>query len=417
VKLTIQLSILSAANIGLAFVFQWYVFTQLGPGVETDALFAGMTIPQLVLAIISGSLMHVLVPLLSGENEDRRRHDAWGFLVLVGGLFTLLAITLYITAPWWVPITVPGFDESSQALTITLTRIQLIGMVFTAINGVQYAVYHAREQFLWAEFSPFLISAFALLLLIWALPRFGVIAAAWIFTFRMGMQTLLLSRGMGRPVFPDLKTPAIMQAWQRIKPLLIGTAYYKTDPMVDRFLLSSASSGSLSLYYLAQQIFNAVSQVINKSIVVMLVPKLSMAHKAGDKASFQRIYYQKLILIAVISLLGLLVLGTVGENILGLLIGHGNVTVSNVNELWWVMVWLSGMFFGGVVGQATSAAFYSTGDTVTPSYVSIFTYTIYIPFKVLSFYFAGIAGMAITTSFYYLVNLFLLFYLFKKKSK
>ena len=70
-KQAIQLGTLSAANIGIAFLFQWYVLTQLGPGIETDALFAGMTLPQLVLTVISGSLMHVLVPLLAGEDQDR----------------------------------------------------------------------------------------------------------------------------------------------------------------------------------------------------------------------------------------------------------------------------------------------------------------------------------------------------------
>jgi len=132
------------------------------------------------------------------------------------------------------------------------------------------------------------VQCFAFLLLIWALPRFGVVAAAWIGTLRMAMQTLLLAPGMGIPVRLDLRSAAIHQAWQRIKPLLLGTAYYKTDPLIDRFLLSAASSGSLSLYYLAQQIYSAASQVLNKTIAAPLVPVLSMLHKAGDKAGFRR---------------------------------------------------------------------------------------------------------------------------------
>ena len=69
------LGVLAASNIGIAFLYQWYVLVQLGPGVETDALFAGMTVPQLALAVVSGSLMHVLVPLLAGEPADRFRRD------------------------------------------------------------------------------------------------------------------------------------------------------------------------------------------------------------------------------------------------------------------------------------------------------------------------------------------------------
>ena len=277
-KQTLQLGALSAANMGAAFLFQWYALTQLGPGLETDALFAGMTLPHLVLAVVSGSLMHVLVPLLSGEDPSRLRHDVWGFTVLIGALFSVLAVVLYISAPWWVPLTVPGFSAAGIALTLDLTRIQVIGMVFTAINGVQWAAYHARQQFVWAEATPMLASALALLLLVWALPRFGVVAAAWISTLRIALQTLLLAPGMGRPVWPDLTSPAIATAWQRIKPLLLGTAYYKTDPLVDRFLLSTADSGSLSLYYLAQQIYSAMSQVLNKAMAAPLVPVLSRLH-------------------------------------------------------------------------------------------------------------------------------------------
>lgn len=414
-KQTVQLGALSAANIGVAFLFQWYVLTQLGPGIETDALFAGMTIPLLVLSVISGSLMHVLVPILAGESEDRLRHNAWGLLVLVGGLLGILAILLYVSAPWWIPITVPGFSEAGQALTVELTRIQLIGMVFAAINGVQWAAYHARQQFVWAEFTPMLASAFALLLLIWALPRFGVIAAAWISTLRMGLQTLLLAPGMGRPVRPDLKSVAIQQAWRRIKPLLLGTAYYKTDPLVDRFLLSTASSGSLSLYYLAQQIYGAASQVLNKAIATPLVPLLSKLHKEGDSDGFRRVYLQRLWQVSAIGIVSLLVLGLFGQAMLGLLVGHGSVSSDNVKELWWIMIWLGGMFIGGVTGQICSTSFYACGDTITPTRMSMLTYTVYIPCKVAAFYFSSVIGLAIVTSIYYITNSLLQVYLLERK--
>ena len=403
-KQAIQLGTLSAANIGIAFLFQWYVLTQLGPGTETDALFAGMTLPQLVLAVISGSLMHVLVPLLAGEDEDRLRHDAWGFLVLVGGLFGVLATVLYATAPWWIPLTVPGFDAAGKALTVELTRIQLIGMVFAAVNGVQWAAYHAKQQFVWAEFTPILVSTFALLLLIWALPRYGVVAAAWISTLRMGLQTLLLAPGMGRPVWPDLRSPTIGAAWQRIKPLLLGTAYYKTDPLVDRFLLSTAGSGSLSLYYLGQQIYGAVNQVINKAIVTPLVPILSKLHKAGDVSGFRKAYRRKLLQVGTISIASLLALGLIGQATRNLLVGHGNVSANNVRELWWIMLLMGGVLVGGAMGQISSSSFYASGDTTTPTRIGIYSYTLFIPVKFASFYYFSVLGLALVTSVFVAVN-------------
>jgi putative peptidoglycan lipid II flippase len=414
-KLAIQLGILSSFNIGVGFLYQWYVFTQLGPGLETDALFAGMAIPQVVLAVVTGSLMHVLVPLLAGDSEKQLRCDAWGFTILVSGIFTILATALYLTAPWWVPLTVPGFGTASKVLTISLTRIQLLGMVFSAICSVQWAAYHARQQFLWAEFTPILASISGFILLVWALPRFGVIAAAWIATLRVGLQSLLLAPGMGKPMLPELNSPVMKEAWRRIRPLLLGTVYYKTEPVVDRFLLSWASSGSLSLFYLAQRLYSAVNQVCNKAIVAPLVPLLGKFHKSGNDFELLRVYKRKLVLMFLIGSAGLVVVGFFGQNLLTLLIGHGNVTLNNINELWWIMIWLGGSFLGGLSGQITSSTFYACGDTVTPTKLSMVSYTVYLPSKVASFFMWGVKGLAVSTSIYYMVNLLLQIYFLNRK--
>jgi putative peptidoglycan lipid II flippase len=405
-KQTFQLGVLSALNIGLTFLYQWYVLTRLGPGMETDALFVGMTVPQLVLAVVSASLMHVLVPILAGEDPARLMNDAWSLLILVAGFFGVLFVILCAGAPWWIPLTVPGFDDAGVALTIELTRIQAIVMVLVGINGVQWAAYHARQRFLWVEFVPVLAGAGGLLFLAWALPRYGITAAAWAIVLRRGAETLLLAPGMlGRAIRPDLRSPSIRRAWRRIKPLLAGTAYYKTDPLVDRFLLSMAGSGSLSLYYLAQQIYGAAGQVLNKAVTAPLVPLLSTCHKAGNQARFQRIYRGHVLWVGLIGLVGLIVLALFGRPLLGLLVGYGHIDAGDVTRLWWIMLWLAGMFLGAIMGQITSSSFYAMGDTVTITRISMITYTLYIPAKVIAFYVWGVVGLALATSGYYMANL------------
>ena len=375
---------------------------------ETDALFAGMTIPQLVTAVISGSLMHVLVPILAGKDAACRRLDAWSLLVLVGGLFGAIGILLCLTAQWWIPLTVPGFDEAGKMLTVDLARIQLIGMVFAAINGVQWAAYHARQEFVWAELTPILASAFALLLLIWALPRFGVIAAAWISALRMALQTVLLAPGMGKPIWPNLRTPAIGVAWQRIKPLLLGTTYYMTDPVVDRFLLSTTSSGSLSLYYLAQQIYGAVSEVISKAIATPLIPVLSKLHDVKDRDGIQRAYHQKLWQVAALSLIGLLILGLLGQDLLSLFVRYGRLSNQNLELLWLMMLLMAGRFAIGNIGMIMTSMLYSLGDTKSPTEVGVMAYTLGIVIRIVMFYFAGVLGLALGITIHYIIYLVLM---------
>lgn len=412
-KQSIQLAILSSANLGITFLFQWYVLVQLGPGMESDALFAGMTIPQLVLAVISGSLMHVLVPILAGENEDRLRHDAWALLVLIGALFGMLALALHVTASWWVPLTVPGFDEAAKHLTIELSRIQLIGMVFTAINGVQWAAYHARQRFIWAEFSPFVSSVITFALLIWALPRFGVMAAAWLLSLRMALQTLLLLPGMGRFVQPDLGNLTIRQAIMRIKPLLLGKAYYKTDFLVDRWLLSSANAGSLSLYYFSQQVYGAIIQIINKVVASPLVPHLSKLYKSGDGVGFYNVYKRTLLKVGGFVIIFIIGFYFFGKVVLDFLVGYGGLDVDRVDKLFVIMMCLSGFLVGSIISQIVTSAFYAVGITKTVMHIASVNYTIFIPIKIMAFFEWGVYGLALSSTAYQLCNMSLLIYFFK----
>ena len=91
----VSLGILSGANLLITIIIQWQVLTVLGPGPETDAFFASVTIPQLLLSIVTGSLVHVLVPLLSGEKQERLNRDAWTVFLVVGIIFGATAVVLH----------------------------------------------------------------------------------------------------------------------------------------------------------------------------------------------------------------------------------------------------------------------------------------------------------------------------------
>src|SRR3954466_6370234 len=140
-RLSLTLAVLACSNILLTLLAQWFVITHLGVGIQTDAFFAAMTVPQLILSVVSSSLTHVLVPLLATENEQAFQQNAWGFFAGVTALFSLLAVVLLISSRFWVPLMFPGFSSAGLELTITLTRIQLITMVLTASVAVLWSVY------------------------------------------------------------------------------------------------------------------------------------------------------------------------------------------------------------------------------------------------------------------------------------
>jgi putative peptidoglycan lipid II flippase len=139
VRLAFILGGLEGTNLLLTLLIQWYVITELGVGIETDALFAGMALPQLILIVVSLSLTHVLVPLLATEDEETFRRDAWGFFLGISALLPGLR-RCSLRPLTTVPLLFPGFTEEGQALTITLTRVQVVSMIFTAAVSVLWSV-------------------------------------------------------------------------------------------------------------------------------------------------------------------------------------------------------------------------------------------------------------------------------------
>src|SRR5207253_524190 len=299
----------------------WYIVTRLGVGIETDAFFASGALPQLIFLVASFSLTQVLVPLLATEDERNFQRDAWGFFLGVSGFFCLTAAILFLTADYWVSLIVPGFSVGARQLTITLSRIQLLSMIGNASIVVLWSIYYARQKFLWTELSSVFANAVSLLFLFWTLSRYGIVAAAWATVLNLGLKVAMLMPALGRWKRPQWNSYAMKEAWRRIKPFLLGQTYAKSDPLIDRFLTSLTTAGSLSLLYIGQQIYSAANLIVTKAISTPSVPHLAIAAKSGDWPHFKRIYYQRLLWMLGITIAPAFGLFVIGEPMLRLMIG------------------------------------------------------------------------------------------------
>ena len=403
-RTAVSLGAISAAAIILAFLQQWLLLVMLGPGRETDSFFAALAVPQLILAVLTGSLAHVLVPLLSGGEPNKARADAKTLVLTVAAVFLVVTTVLWLSASWWAPALFPGFTDAQSETLVALTRIQLIGMALSALGTVFWAYSYSRHRFVRAELSQVLATLLSLCLLLWVLPRFGILAAAWVWVLRSFIQLLILTP---EPAFwrqPAGDRSSLREAWRRLRPLLVGTAYYKTDPLLDRVLSSLAPGGILTLVYFGQQLWGATNQVIATALGSPVIPMLSTLAKERNWEEFRRHYNRRLRLISVIAASIFLVFLVAGGPALHLLIGHGGLTGESVSRLWLLMVASGGAFIFGVAGQITSVAFYARGDTSTPTRLGIVTFTLYVPLKVLAFHSIGVLGLQISTSIFFLVN-------------
>jgi putative peptidoglycan lipid II flippase len=414
-KRAFTLMTITGINIVVIFIYQWYVVVALGAGPQSDSLFASMVLPQLLLNVVSGSLSFVLIPMLATTSEDGFKVEVSNFLTALGLLFAAIGVALFLTAHWWVPLTVPGFTPSGKAITVSLARIQLIGMFFTGVGAVPTAAYQGRHQFVYPAVAATVASAIALVFLFVALPRLGVSAAAWGLSLRAFLQFVLqcpIALPLRRPNWRDEK---FRLALAKLRPLIFGTSYYKTDQLVDRLLVSMAPAGILSLLHLSQQMYAAGNQVFVTAIAAPAVPVLAGQAKQGDRDAFERKMMQTLKTLLVLGALAYALIIFPGYYVFALIFGHGKLLPSEIRELWLIMIAFGGFWMTGLSGQILSTSFFAMSDTSTPTKIGVIGFTIGIGLKIGGFMLFGVWGIAASTGLYMAFNSVVMYWILKKR--
>jgi putative peptidoglycan lipid II flippase len=393
----VVLAVLTSLNLAGGLAIQWYITGRLGAGLRTDALFAALALPQALLAVIASSFMTVLVPLVAGEDHPDFQRRAWTFTAATLAVFVVLAVVLTLLAPWWVPLVAPGLPAAGHRLAVQLARIQLIGMVWTSMAGILGAVGRARHRFIWVETAPAIGTAVAFPVLIVTLPAYGVHAAAWVQVLRIALHALLLAPGLGPFVGFSRDRRLLTDVARRLRPLVGGTAYFKSEPVLDRAISSFAPSGDLSIYYLCQQVCTAALQLTNNAFIAPAVPPLAGDAKSGDWQRFsERRRHTSTAALGIAFALSVALLAG-----LALVLGAGwlsPATAATARRGWYVLAALGGLLIGGPLAESFRSAFYATGETSIPVRIDVAVYTIGIGLKAAGFMAGGLVGLAVAAS-------------------
>jgi putative peptidoglycan lipid II flippase len=403
--LSVHLSAITTFQIVVSFAIQLYTVTCFGAGRETDALYTGLTLPLVLTVLVIETFTVVVIPLLTAEPELEVRRLGWQLFLASAGFFCLVCILLFVLAPLFVPLLVPGFSAAQQQLTVRMTRIQVWTLIGTGCYAVLSALYQVRNRFVWALLSQLIASLVGAFLLVWKLKEFGIMFGAWMQLLIAIVPVVLLLPILGPLPSFHLRSDFFKRIWLNMRPMLMGKAYFMINAPIDRVLASHLAPGTIVIFELVSRFYNAILRILNKGIVMPTLPPLSRLAQEGKWAKFLSLYRRKswqMGLVGLIVIMGILVVVTLGRIFaapLHLASITGKLSPENLSVLWLITVLMAAVLPSTCISNLQGNAFFAQGDTRTPTRIGVVFCTLGFGTKITGFFLAGVKGVVLAGTF------------------
>jgi len=275
-----------------------------------DAYYAAFRLPDMIFQlIVIGALAAAFIPVFSEElskSETEAYSLASSLINLLLGIFLFLALLIFLVAR---PISdlITNFSFSQVDLMAQLTRLMLLAQVFFLISSFSTAIIQSHQRFLLPALAPVFYNV-------------GIIGSVIIFSGTMGIWSaaigvlfgaflhlliqlpLLFKLGFRYSFVFDFKNSGVKKVMKLMLPRTLALAVGQVEATVSLFLATSLSSGSLTLYYLAQKLADLPVRLLGTSIGQAALPVLSSQIARGKIEEFKKTLNQTLSQIFYLSL-------------------------------------------------------------------------------------------------------------------
>jgi putative peptidoglycan lipid II flippase len=280
------------------FIRDMLIARYLGAGRLSDIFLAAFKLPNLFRDLLGeGALSSVFIPMFADRKKDNNfANNAFSWLMAV-----LLGLTLVceILMPLLVWILAPGFadDPGKMELTVLVSRIMFVYVIFVCGAAFLAAVLNAFSRFALAAFMPILLNV----MLIGSLLLFGrhggdailFVMAATVVLSGIIQAAILWSRirrgHFGLRLIAPKWTPEIKQMLKRLGVGIVGSGFYQVNIIIGT-LVASFQSGAVSWLYYSDRIVQLPFAVVGLAAGTVLLSSLS---DAIAKKNMRGVYIQQ----------------------------------------------------------------------------------------------------------------------------
>ena len=265
------------------FVRDMILANYFGTGIENDAYVSAYSLFYLPVLLFNSCISATLIPLYVREREQNGLPRANRFASNTLNLFAVAALAvaalMFVLARPLVSIVYVGFDAEKAGLTVKLTQIMLLSLVFNVSSIVLSSLLNASDKFIGAQLTGFPLSFCVILAAVAFSARYGIVAVAWGVFFSGILQVHVIIPFLKgwftyRPVI-DISDPRFRRLLALAGPALLSMGVSELNHMIDHALASGLNSGDISAMSYAYRLITFLLGVLLVPLTTVMFSRMS----------------------------------------------------------------------------------------------------------------------------------------------
>jgi len=366
-----------AISLGQTFI----IANVFGISADLDAYVSANRIPELIVTLVSGgALTHAFIPIFSAFLARQDGQGAWRLASHVANTVLLATLVLsavvFAAAPVLVDqVIAPGFDAATQAQTVGLMRILLLGTLIFSLSGLASGILQSHNHFLLPALAPIMYDLGILFGIVALLPRMGLQGVA-IGTVLGALGHLLIqvpgllhygARWRAELGWDD---PTLWRVLRLMIPRIIGLGVFQFNFLIMTNVASRLGTGSVAALDWGWRLMQIPQTLIGTAMGIVIFPTLAALSELGDSAGKRSAMSGALRFIMIASIPSAVGLILIGMPLISLLERGAFDASASLLVYSTLRAFTLGLITHSML-EIVARAFYADKDTLTPLWAAL----------------------------------------------
>lgn len=382
------------------------VASAFGATYQTDAYLLALTIPYMVFDLFGSAITTSFMPILSESYSKKGKSDMFALANSIMNILIIVTsialIIVWLFTPQIVRLLAPTFNDTAYSLSVKLTKLSVLNILFLSLNSGFTAILQALDEFTAASIVGIVMNI-PIILYILIFDSINIVGLTVATIVGNGIQLLvyipwLIKNKYKYRTYIQFKDTRIKKMLLLVSPILIGIGVDKINSIVTKSMASTLIEGSIATLDIANKLNSMLYLTFAAAIVTVIYPSLAREGSSKELTKFKQYLSKAIISVNLLMIPSAFAMVILRVPIISVLFKHGSFDDRAVEMTAVAILYLSAGMIFFAIRDVCNRAFYSLQDTKTPMINGVLGVSVNIVLNIVLGKLMGLGGLALATS-------------------